>query len=55
MQPFDQVHQAIMQKIFEQRRGGEVKKYLDRLRQQALIEWKDEDLKKMYEAKVNGK
>jgi parvulin-like peptidyl-prolyl isomerase len=53
--PFEQVRKDIAQKIFEQRIGGEVKKYLDRLRGQALIEWKDEDLKKMYEARVNAK
>jgi parvulin-like peptidyl-prolyl isomerase len=53
--PFDQVHQAIMQKVFDQRRGGETKKYVERLRAQALIEWKDEDLKKLYESRVNAK
>jgi peptidyl-prolyl cis-trans isomerase SurA len=53
--PFDQVHQVIMQKMFDQRRGGETKKYVERLRAQALIEWKDDDLKKLYESKVNAK
>jgi peptidyl-prolyl cis-trans isomerase SurA len=53
--PFDQVHNVIMQKMFDQRRGGETKKYVDRLRAQALIEWKDEDLKKLYESRVNAK
>lgn len=50
--PFDQVHQVIMQKVFDQRRGGETKKYVERLRAQALIEWKDENLKKLYESRV---
>jgi parvulin-like peptidyl-prolyl isomerase len=53
--PFDTVHQAIMQKVYDQRRGGETKKYVERLRAQALIEWKDEDLKKLYESRVNPK
>jgi parvulin-like peptidyl-prolyl isomerase len=53
--PFDQVHQVIMQKVYDQRRGGETKKYVERLRAQALIEWKDEDLKKLYESRVNAK
>jgi peptidyl-prolyl cis-trans isomerase SurA len=53
--PFDQVHQAIMQKVYDQRRGGETKKYVERLRAQALIEWKDDNLKKLYESKVNAK
>jgi hypothetical protein len=41
--------------MFDQRRGGETKKYVERLRAQALIEWKDEDLKKLYESRVNPK
>ena len=53
--PFDQVHNVIMQKMFDQRRGGETKKYVERLRAPALIEWKDDDLEKLYESKVNAK
>jgi peptidyl-prolyl cis-trans isomerase SurA len=50
--PFEQVKQTIQQKIFEQRRDGETKKYVERLRGQALIEWKDDGLKKLYETSL---
>lgn len=53
--PFDQVHQAIMQKIYAERLDGETKKYVERLRGQALIEWKDDNLKKLYESRVTVK
>jgi hypothetical protein len=29
--------------------GGEIRKYLQRLRGQAIIEWKNEDLRKAWE------
>ena len=48
-EPFDKVRSEIAQKIYESRRDGEMSKYLGKLRAQALIEWKDEDYKKMYE------
>ena len=35
--------------VFLSYKTGEFQKYLVRLRGQAIIEWKDEDLKKMYE------
>ena len=34
--------------IFEQKRQVELKKYLERLRSQAIIEWKNEEIKKAY-------
>jgi peptidyl-prolyl cis-trans isomerase SurA len=52
--PFDQVHEAITQKVYDERRRLETRKFLDRQRGQALIEWKDEGLKKMYETKMNA-
>ena len=51
VQPFDKVRQEISQRIYETRLDGETKKLIDRLRTQALIEWKDESLKKLYEAR----
>ena len=51
IQPFDKVRQEISQRIYEDRLGGETKKLIERLRGQALIEWKDESLKKLYEAR----
>jgi peptidyl-prolyl cis-trans isomerase SurA len=48
-EPYDKVRNEIGQKIYESRRDGEMSKYLTRLRAQALIEWKDENFRKMYE------
>jgi parvulin-like peptidyl-prolyl isomerase len=49
VEPFDQVRDAIAQKIYQERLGGEMKKYIEKLRSQALIEWKDENYRKQYE------
>lgn len=49
VQPFDEVRDAIAQKIYQGRAAGETKKYLEKLRAQALIEWKDEGYRQMYE------
>ncbi|HEY7473626.1 MAG TPA: peptidyl-prolyl cis-trans isomerase [Vicinamibacterales bacterium] len=49
VEPFDQVRDAIAQKIYQERLGGEMKKYIEKLRAQALIEWKDENYRKQYE------
>ncbi|HYN10796.1 MAG TPA: peptidylprolyl isomerase [Vicinamibacterales bacterium] len=49
VEPFDQVRDAIAQKIYQERLGGEMKKYIEKLRAQALIEWKDDGYKQQYE------
>jgi parvulin-like peptidyl-prolyl isomerase len=51
--PFDDVREAIAQKIYEQRVDGETQKYLTKVRAQALIEWKDEALKEMYDKQIS--
>ena len=51
-EPFEKVRQEIAQKIYESRRDVEIAKYLTKLRTQALIEWKDEDFRKLYEQAV---
>lgn len=48
-EPFEKVRDEIGRKIYESRRDGELAKYLAKLRAQALIEWKDENFRKMYE------
>ena len=57
-EPFAKVRDAITAKIYESRMEGETKKFLERLRTQALIEWKDDSYKQMYEkvraAKTSG-
>jgi peptidyl-prolyl cis-trans isomerase SurA len=49
-QPFEQVRAQIAEKIVMQRRRGEIEKYLSRLRSEAIIEWKNEDLKKAFDS-----
>jgi peptidyl-prolyl cis-trans isomerase SurA len=48
-EPFGKVRDQITAKIYEARLEGETKKFLEKLRAQALIEWKDESYKQMYE------
>ena len=47
--PFDTVRDQILQKIFSERMDVERKKHIEKLRVQALIEWKDDGYKQMYE------
>ena len=49
LEAFDKVRDLISQKVYAQRLDGETKKYLDKLRAQALIEWKHDDMRKLYE------
>jgi peptidyl-prolyl cis-trans isomerase SurA len=47
--PFEQARPRIADRISGEKIGAEFKKYMARLRSQALIEWKNEDLKKAWE------
>lgn len=47
--PFEQARPRIADRISGEKIGVEFKKYMARLRSQALIEWKNEDLKKAWE------
>jgi peptidyl-prolyl cis-trans isomerase SurA len=49
--PYEQVKDQIAQRIYDQRLEGEMKTYLDKLREAALIEWRDASYKEMYEKK----
>jgi len=46
---FEQARDQIGERVFTGNRKEEFKKYLDKLRAQAIIEWKNEDVKKAYE------
>jgi len=46
---FEQARQQIAERIASEKRTGELQKYLTKLRDQAIIEWKNEELKKAYE------
>ena len=54
VQPFDQVRDLIADKVYDEKRRGELVKYLVRLRAQAIIEWKNDELRKMYEQQVSS-
>jgi parvulin-like peptidyl-prolyl isomerase len=49
VRPFDEVRGEIQQRVMGERVGRETEKFLEKQRAIALIEWKDESLKKMYE------
>jgi parvulin-like peptidyl-prolyl isomerase len=50
--PFEQVRDLVADRVHEERQRTEVRKFLTRMRGQALIEWKNEDLKKAYERQI---
>lgn len=49
VQPFEVVRNDVAQKVQQERSLVEMGKFVEALRAQAIIEWKDEDLRKMYE------
>jgi peptidyl-prolyl cis-trans isomerase SurA len=51
-QPFDKVRDLIADKVAAERTRTEMRKFLTRLRSQAIIEWKNEELKKSYEKQL---
>ena len=48
--PFDQAREQISDQVVTGKRQEEFEKFKERLRAQAIIEWKNEDVKKAYEA-----
>ena len=51
---FDKVREDIANRIGTSRLENEQKKYIDKLRTQAIIEWKNDELKKLYDQKMAG-
>jgi len=52
LQPFDKVRDLIAEKVAGARTQTEMRKFLARLRSQAIIEWKNAELKKVYEKQI---
>ena len=52
VQPFDSVRDLISDKVAGARTQTEMRKFIARLRTQAIIEWKNEELKKVYEKQI---
>jgi parvulin-like peptidyl-prolyl isomerase len=50
--PFEQAREQISERVFTDKRKAEWQKYLEKLRAQAIIEWKNPDVKKAFEAGV---
>lgn len=51
-QPFEAVRDLVADRVSEARQESEVRKFLTRVRGQALIEWKNADLKKLYDQAI---
>lgn len=50
MLPFEDARSQIAERLSGERQSAEMQKYLKKLRDQALIEWKNDEIKKAYEA-----
>ncbi|MEE2638480.1 MAG: peptidyl-prolyl cis-trans isomerase [Acidobacteriota bacterium] len=50
--PFDEVRASIIDNVFNERRLEALNTYLSTLRTEAIIEWKDEGLKTLYDAYI---
>jgi peptidyl-prolyl cis-trans isomerase SurA len=47
--PFEQAREQISERVFTDKRKSEFQKYLDKLRTQAIIEWKNPDVHKAFD------
>jgi peptidyl-prolyl cis-trans isomerase SurA len=47
--PFEQARDQISERVFTDKRKAEFQKYIEKLRAQAIIEWKNQDVKKAFE------
>ena len=52
LQSFDAVRDLVAERVHTERQRREVRRFLSRVRSQAIIEWKNEELKKAYERVV---
>jgi peptidyl-prolyl cis-trans isomerase SurA len=52
VRPFDSVRDIVADRVYQERANVEMKKFLDRVRRQAIIVWKNEELRKAYEQQV---
>ena len=48
-QPFESVRDLVADRVYDARQEGELRKFFARIRSRAIIEWKNQDLKKLYE------
>ena len=50
--PYEEVRDLIADKVIDQKTSVEQRRLLDRLRAQAIIEWKNDELRKLYEQHI---
>lgn len=55
LQPFEEVRDKIADAVYNEKRRAEVRKYLARVRSQAIIEWKNDELRKLYESRIKAR
>jgi parvulin-like peptidyl-prolyl isomerase len=48
-QPFESVRDLVADRVYDARQDAELRKFFARIRSRAIIEWKNQDLKKLYE------
>ena len=52
VQPFESVRDLVADRVYDARQEAEIRKFLARIRSRALIEWKNQDLRKLYEQAI---
>ena len=52
VQPFDNVRDVVAEKVYNERQRTEVQRFLNRVRGQAIIVWKNDELKRAYEQQI---
>jgi peptidyl-prolyl cis-trans isomerase SurA len=52
VRPFEQAREDIVNKVYADRRNAEFQKQLRKMRDLAIIEWKNEELRKIYEKQI---
>lgn len=50
--PFDSIRDLVAERLFAARQRAEVRRFINRVRSQALIVWKNEELRKAYERQI---
>ncbi len=50
--PLEEVRNQVADRVFREKGRPELAKYLKRLRQQAVIEWKNDEIKRIYEGEI---
>lgn len=52
VQPFESVRDVVAEKVYNERQRSEIQKFLNRIRSQAIIVWKNDELKRAYEQQI---